>query len=164
MASGDQFDFGLRDAASLAVLLGPLALLAWATGLPVLLPSLGPSAYALVVRDRPWRALAREVILGQIVGVVVAFAAVRALVGPLSGLGLLAHTATGLHQVAAVVVAVIAATIGMSLLRARHAPAYATVLIFTLGIPGRAIDVLVFCGGVCFLLCLDAARTRLVAA
>ena len=66
--------------------------------------------------------------------------------------------------VAAVVVAVIAATIGMSLLRARHAPAYATVLIFTLGIPGRAIDVLVFCGGVCFLLCLDVARTRLVAA
>ncbi|GGN07471.1 HPP family protein [Halarchaeum nitratireducens] len=164
MASGDEFGVGLGDAASLAVLLGPLALLAWATGLPVLLPSLGPSAYALVVRDRPWRPLARELLLGQVVGVVVAFAAVRTLVGPLTGLDLLAHTATGLHQVAAVVVAVITATVGMTLLDARHAPAYATVLIFTLGIPGRAIDVLVFCGGVVCLLCLDAARTRLAAA
>ncbi|GGM56276.1 riboflavin transporter FmnP [Halarchaeum rubridurum] len=165
MAGGDALGdaLGFRDAAALAVLLGPLALLAWLTGLPFLLPSLGPSAYVLVARERErsWRPLAREVVLGQVVGVAVAFAAVRVLVGPLAGLGLLPHTATGLHQVAAVVVAVVAATVGMTLLDARHAPAYATVLIFALGIPGRASGVLVFCGGVLTLLCLDAARCRI---
>ncbi|WP_435099916.1 HPP family protein [Halarchaeum sp. P4] len=150
----------VEHAVLLTWLLGPLALLAWLTGMPFLLPSLGPSAYVLVTRERPWRATAREVILGQAVGVLLAFLAVRVLVGPLAGVTLLPHTAVGLRQVAAVVVAVVAATLGMAALEARHAPAYATVLIFTLGIPGRAVDVLVFLGGVGLLLVLDAARVK----
>ncbi|QLC32983.1 HPP family protein [Halarchaeum sp. CBA1220] len=154
---------GVALSVSLAWLLGPLALLAWATGLPFLLPSLGPSAYVLATRIRPWRAVSREVALGQTVGVVVAYLAVRALVGPLTGVALLPHTVAGLRQVAAVVVAVVAATLGMSALDARHAPAYATVLIFALGIPAEAVDVLVFLGGVAVLLALDALRVRGVA-
>ena len=158
---GGRDRIGLRLAAVLTLLLGPLAVLAWLLGLPVLLPSLGPSAYALATRERAWRSLAREVAIGQTVGVVVAFLAVRALVGPLRAVSLLPHTAGGLHQVVAVVLAVGLATVGMSALDARHAPAYATVLIFTLGIPGRAVDVIVFLGGVATLLALDAARVRL---
>jgi len=152
---------GLRLAGALCLLLGPLAALAWASDLPLLLPSLGPSAYVLVTRTDAHRALVRETALGQAIGVLTAFVAVRALVGPLAVVALLPHTVLGLHQVAAVVVAVVAATLGMSALDARHAPAYATVLIFALGIPARGIDVLVFLVGVAALLALDAARRRL---
>ncbi|GAA0310680.1 HPP family protein [Halarchaeum salinum] len=152
--------FGIGLSVSLAWLLGPLALLAWATTLPFLLPSLGPSAYVLATRERSWRAVAREVAIGQAVGVLVAAVAVRVFVGPLASITLLPHTVVGLHQIVAVVVAVVAATLGMTVFEARHAPAYATVLIFALGIPARAIDVLVFLGGVAMLLVLDALRVR----
>jgi len=158
MRTGDRY--GVRLAARLTYLLAPLAALGWLFGLPLLLPSLGPSAYVLATDGREWRALAREVVLGQTVGVVVAFAAVRAFVGPLAAVTLLPHTTLGLHQVVAVVVAVVAATVGMSVLDARHAPAYATVLIFTLGIPDRAVDVLVFVAGVLALVALDSLRRR----
>lgn len=160
MGDTDGDAFGLPLAASLVALLGPLAALAWLSGLPFLLPSLGPSAYVLVARERPYRSVARETVVGQFAGAVVAYAAVRALVGPLASVTLLPHTAAGLRQVAAVLVAVVAATVAMRALDAVHAPAYATVLIFTLGVPPRARDLPVFCSAVVALVVLGAALAR----
>lgn len=128
----------------LAGLLAPVTLLAWLTGFPFVLPSLGPSAYVLATED----GAVRETLVGQTVGVIAAYVCVRSLVGPLSVVGFVPPTTTGLAQVAAILAAVVLATLGMAVVEARHAPAFATVLIFTLGIPTRDVDVLVFLGGV----------------
>ncbi|GGL51720.1 HPP family protein [Halocalculus aciditolerans] len=151
MAWTDRLDAALG--VYLAGLLAPVTLLAWATGFPFILPSLGPSAYVLATSE----GRERETVVGQAVGVVAAYVCVRALVGPLASVGFVPHTLGGLAQVAAILVAVVLATLGMAAADSRHAPAYATVLIFTLGIPSRGVDVLVFLAGVAFLVAAHAA-------
>jgi hypothetical protein len=148
---------GLRVGTYVAFLLAVLGALAWATGNSVLLPSLGPSAYALASIDES----PRRVVVGQLVGVLAAFFAVLA-VAPTSGpfLGVDARSAPGFRRVAAGVLATVAATLGMHATNARHAPAYATVLIVSMGIADRPVDVLSFAGGVFALVGLHAFCKR----
>lgn len=51
-------------------LLSTTAVLAWLTGLPMLFPSLGPSAFVLALFQRGDAASPRRVIGGHVVGVV----------------------------------------------------------------------------------------------
>jgi len=140
---------GWRDGAEagtyVAVLLAVLGVLAWTTGEAVLLPSLGPSAFVLAaVDDRP-----RRVVLGQLVGAAVAFAAVLALadgVAPL--LDARPWSLAGGRRIAAALAATVAATAGMYGTNSLHPPAYATVLIVSLGIADAAVDVAAFAAGV----------------
>jgi hypothetical protein len=148
---------GLAVGTYVAFLLAVLGALAWATGNSVLLPSLGPSAYALATVDES----PRRVVVGQLIGALAAFLAVLT-VAPASGplLGVDAQSAAGYRRVTAAVLATVAATLGMHSANARHAPAYATVLIVSLGFADRPIDVLSFAGGVFALVGLHAFCKR----
>jgi hypothetical protein len=149
---------GLRVGSYVAFLLAVLGALAWATGTSLLLPSLGPSAYALASVDES----PRRVVVGQLVGALAAFLAVL-VVAPASGpfLGVDAQSAPGFRRIAAAVLATVAATLGMRASNATHAPAYATVLIVAMGIADRLIDVLAFAGGVFVLVGMHAFCKRL---
>ncbi|MFC7167621.1 HPP family protein [Halospeciosus flavus] len=153
---------GLRLAAYVAAHMGGLALLAWATGRPLLLPSLGPSAYILASR-KTQTGLIRETVGGQAIGAIAAYASVLVLVGPLEQVRMFpALTTVGLLQVVAVVVAVVTATVGMSVFRVLHAPAYATVLIFALGIPQGAMAVPIFLAAVVGMVAVHEVLRRVV--
>jgi hypothetical protein len=110
------------------------ALIAWSTGRPFIFPSLGPSAFSLVI-DRQGEATGRRVIGGHLIGVV----------GGLVAYHLIAHglTLTTLPSVfsfpllrlaASGVISVILTTAGMLAAKAQHPPACATTLIVSLGL------------------------------
>lgn len=130
--------FGTGSAVGL-VLLVPAAA-AWLSGHPFIFPSLGPSAYFLVVtRERAHRLL--EVVGGHLIGVLAG----------LGAYGLLAHGVTiaaaqapfslaGLRLMASGVLSVVLTTAVMGLFRLTHPPACATTLIISLGLLPSALD------------------------
>jgi hypothetical protein len=136
---------GFEVGTYVAFLLAVLGALAWTTGEAFLLPSLGPSAFVLAaVDDRP-----RRVVVGQLVGVFTAFLAVLALATDVAGLlEASAYSVAGLRRVAAALAATVVATVGMYGTDSLHPPAYATVLIVSLGIADAALDVVAFALGV----------------
>ncbi|WP_267642108.1 HPP family protein [Haloarchaeobius amylolyticus] len=108
---------------------------AWATGLPFVFPSLGPTAFVLATAADPGP---RRVVGGHTVGAIVGFAA-HALLAP----GLVATTQFAPFAPASVrlalagALAVAGTTAGMRLSGTVHPPACATTLILSLGLLGR---------------------------
>ena len=139
-----RLDLGLST--YIGVHLVVVSLLSWATGTPFLLPSLGPSAFALATSDIP--DIRRRVVGGQIVGVFVAFISVRLLLGNVNPDVIEPLSLLGIRQIAATFLSVILATAGMHVTRTEHPPAYATVLIVALGIIDSALAIPVFVFGV----------------
>jgi hypothetical protein len=117
----------LYDLAHVCTLVLVPGVTAWISGLPLIFPSLGPSAFALVLdenEDRAWR-----VIGGHLIGVVSGLLAYHLLAHGLSLAALApALSADGLRVVASGVVSVGLTTAVMSAARANHAPACATTL------------------------------------
>jgi hypothetical protein len=129
---------GLR----IAVLLCVPALIAWVSGRPFIFPSLGPSAFSLVVAKGD-QSSGRNVIGGHLIGIV----------GGLLSYHLIAHgVSLGelpaplslplLRLVLSGVVSVALTGMGMLALRAEHPPACATTLIISLGLLATYQDVL----------------------
>ncbi|MDH5019395.1 HPP family protein [Halobacterium rubrum] len=149
---------GLGAGTYVAFLLAVLGAIAWATGTAALLPSLGPSAYVLAaIDDRP-----RRVVVGQFVGALAAFLAVLAFAGTATPLlDAAAGSTAGLRRIAAALVATVVATVGMTATDSLHPPAYATVLIVSLGIADDALDVVAFGVGVLVLVATHGAVDRL---
>lgn len=143
---------GAVEAFHAAGLLAVAGGLAWATGRPLVFPSLGPSAYLLVAGPR--RPTARELLGGHAIGLVAGLLAYHALVGDPSGAGAAitgpvpAASATGIRLAASGVCSVALTTFGMALADARHAPACATTLIVSLGLLPGLGDALVVAAGV----------------
>ena len=121
------------------------AFAAWATGRPFIFPSLGPSAFALVLGEDPISA--RRVIGGHVVGIVCGFVAYH-LLAP----GLTFHvfpvtwSVQDLRLAASGVASLWLTTAGMLLTHTRHAPACATTLIISLGLMPTLLD----CGVILF--------------
>jgi CBS-domain-containing membrane protein len=131
----DQSDFfGFGVGSYVAVILGFLGILTWALGDRFLLPSLGPSMFALATLPDEELHVPRKFIGGQFIGAVAAFIATEVLVG---GLAVQGHVQPFspyvLKQVAASFIAVFLTTVGMHITNLQHPPAYATTLIVSLG-------------------------------
>jgi len=115
------------------------AFAAWATGRPFIFPSLGPSAFALVLGEDPISA--RRVIGGHVVGIACGFLAYH-LLAP----GLTFHvfpvtwSVQDLRLAASGVAPLWLTTAGMLLTHTRHAPACATTLIISLGLMPTLLD------------------------
>lgn len=145
----------LRTAAQAGLLLAAPGIVAWATGLPAVFPSLGPSAYLLATSDGPAVA-PRRVVGGHAVGVVAGLAA-HAVLAPGLALAPADPLGGGWLRLATAAVASVALTAGgMELTDLEHAPACATTLIVSLGVLPTLADGAVVVGAVVVLVAVDA--------
>ncbi|ELZ03211.1 hypothetical protein C482_04294 [Natrialba chahannaoensis JCM 10990] len=111
------------------------AAVAWLSGLPMLFPSLGPSAFVLALFQDSDATSPRRVIGGHAIGVVAGLLAYY-----LFAAGVTMTSATdpgsieGLQLAASAVLATVLTTGGMLATDTRHPPACATTLIVSLGL------------------------------
>jgi hypothetical protein len=116
-------------------------LAAWLTGQPLIFPSLGPTAFALVFDLRDAERNARQAIGSHLVEAVSGLIAYRALAQGLILAALRpAFSMDGFRVVASGVISIGLATLAMVALRLSHAPACATTLIVSLGVLPTATD------------------------
>jgi CBS domain-containing membrane protein len=114
-----------------------LALLAVATGVPFVFPSLGPTAYQLFFLPRSASSTPRNTLIGHFIGLVCGYAAFRITKIPVSVA--LATGSFDLRPVFASALSLSATAALMILLDASHPPAGATTLIVSLGIITRPL-------------------------
>jgi HPP family len=131
----------LFDVLHIGLLVLAPGLAAWLSGRPLIFPSLGPSAFVLVLDKREDRA--RRVLGGHLIGAASGFVAYHALA---HGLALAdvspALSLNGLRVVASGIVSVFLTSWVMLTTRTNHAPACATTLIVSLGLLSGLIDVM----------------------
>ena len=134
------------------VLILVCGVVAWASGYPVLFPSLGPSAHLLATRPASPESAPRRVIGGHAIGVVAGLC-VHALIAPDLGLSALSTpvTAAGLRLGVAAVLSMVLTTAAMAATGVRHTPACATTLLVALGILSTPTDGVVIMVAVCLL-------------
>lgn len=136
------------EAGFLIALLGAIV---WATGRPFLFPSLGPSAFALALRN-PRDTTARQVIGGHLCGVLAGLLVYHTLA---EGLMITSfHTSFslgGLLLSASGALSVVLTAGSMLLARASHPPACATTLIISLGLLPTLVEGGIILGSVVLL-------------
>lgn len=108
---------------------------AWLSGLPMVFPSLGPTAFVLALFQDGDATSPKRVIGGHGIGVAAGLVAYHALAG---GVSMTSATApgslAGLRLAASAVVATVLTVGGMLATDTRHPPACATTLIVSLGL------------------------------
>ena len=123
------------------LLISTTGLLAWLSGLPMLFPSLGPSAFVLALFQDSDATAPRRVIGGHLVGVVAGLVAYHLFA---SGITMTAGTdpgsIEGLQLAASAVVATTLTAGGMLATDTRHPPACATTLIVSLGLLATPLE------------------------
>ena len=123
------------------LLLSTTAVLAWLSGLPMLFPSLGPSAFVLALFQESEATAPRRVIGGHAIGVVAGLVAYHLLA---SGVSMTAAadpaSLEGLRLAASGVLATTLTAGGMLATETRHPPACATTLIVALGLLSTALE------------------------
>lgn len=129
------FGFGIGSYVAVSLLF--LGILTWILGVRFLLPSLGPSIFALATLPDEELHLPRRFVGGQFIGLAAAFVATEVLFHGLAGQGhVQPFSLFVLKQVIASFVAVFLTTVGMHITNLQHPPAYATTLIVSLGFLG----------------------------
>lgn len=117
------------------LLISTTAALAWLSGLPMLFPSLGPSAFVLALFPDSEASGPRRVIGGHVVGVLAGLLAYHLLA---AGITMAASpdpaSLEGLRLAASGVLATTLTAGGMLATETRHPPACATTLIVSLGL------------------------------
>ncbi|EMA38659.1 HPP family protein [Halococcus hamelinensis] len=117
------------------LLIAILGMLTWASGLPTLFPSLGPSAFVLAMFPESEASNPKRVIGSHVLGVVAGFLAYHlfapgiVVTGPIPPFSLV-----GLRLAVSSVVAIVLTVTGMLHFGIRHPPACATTLIVALGL------------------------------
>ncbi|RQG96082.1 HPP family protein [Natrarchaeobius oligotrophus] len=123
------------------LLLSTTAAIAWLSGLPMLFPSLGPSAFVLALFQDGDATSPRRVIGGHAIGVVAGLLAYHLLA---AGVSMTAATAPGsidgLRLAASGVLATTLTAGGMLATDTRHPPACATTLIVSLGLLATPLE------------------------
>ena len=138
------------------------ALAAWATGRPFIFPSLGPSAFALAVRED--QISARRIIGGHFVGICCGLLAYHLVASGLTfHLPRATWSANDLRLAASGILALLLTTAGMLTTRMRHAPSCATTLIISLGLMPSLIDSAIIMFGVLTLCGTDAVLCAVAA-
>jgi hypothetical protein len=116
------------------LLLGLPALIAWLTGRSFIFPSLGPTAYSLVINGQG-EATGRRVIGGHLIGIAGGLLAYHLVAHGLTLVALPAALSLPLLRlVASGVISVVITTAGMLAMKAQHPPACATTLLISLGL------------------------------
>ncbi|MGN8216035.1 HPP family protein [Halococcus salifodinae] len=110
-----------------------LGLLSYITGLPFLIPSLGPSLFLLGTLPDGEMNYPQRIIGGQYIGVIAGFVAFHLIVGNIDPTVSPALSLGVLRQVFSSFAAALLLTFGMYLGDVQHPPAYATTLIVSLG-------------------------------
>lgn len=130
----------ISNSMRVGILLCLPALIAWLTGRPFIFPSLGPSAFSLVM-NRDDEASWRRVIGGHLIGVIGGLLAYYLIA---RGLTLAAFPSALSHPLlcltASGVISVVLTTAGMLAVKAEHPPACATTLIVSLGLLATLSD------------------------
>ena len=145
----------LAGAASIAV----MALAAWATGQPLIFPSLGPTAFLMFYAPRSPAACPRNALAGHFIGVMCGYVALLAF-GLRSAEPALAGGVT-LPWVGAAALSLGLTGGLMAALRVPHPPAGATTLIVSLGILPRPLELVSLLAAVVCLLALGLGINRL---
>jgi uncharacterized membrane protein len=128
-----------HDLAHVCALVLVPGLLAWLLGQPLIFPSLGPSALAMVADEKENRAI--QVIGGHLIGVLSGLIAYHVLARGLTLAALApALSSNGLCIVTRGVASVGLTTWAMLTTRTTHAPACATTLIVSLGVLPSFLD------------------------
>ncbi|MFC4540696.1 HPP family protein [Halosolutus amylolyticus] len=124
-----------------ALLISTTAGLAWLSGLPMLFPSLGPSAFVLALFQDGDATSPRRVVGGHAIGVAAGLLAYHLLAG---GVTMTATTPAGsiegFRLAASGVVATTLTAAGMLATDTRHPPACATTLIVSLGLLSTVVE------------------------
>ena len=117
---------------AVASLLGAVGLIGLAVGQPLLIPSLGPTAFLQAEEPRAPSARFYNTVVGHLVGLAAGMAAVL-LLGASDAPSVLADKEMVQVRVGAAVLSGALTMLGLSLLRASHPPAAATMLLVSLG-------------------------------
>lgn len=123
------------------LLLSTTGLLAWLSGLPMLFPSLGPSAFVLALFQDSEAATPRRVIGSHAIGVVAGLATYHLLAGGVTMTSAMEPgSLEGLRLAASGVLATVVTVAGMLATDTRHPPACATTLIVSLGVLSTPLE------------------------
>ncbi|WP_273837577.1 HPP family protein [Halococcus sp. PRR34] len=133
----DRLATGLHTGLLIAV----IGVLAWATGLPALFPSLGPSAFVLATFPESEASDTRRVVVSHAIGVVAGLATYHLFAGGIVVTSEIAPLSLlGLRLAASGVGAIVLTVMGMIHLGVRHPPACATTLIVALGLLSSPLE------------------------
>ncbi|UTF53826.1 HPP family protein [Natronosalvus rutilus] len=123
------------------LLLAVTGTLAWLSGLPLLFPSLGPSAFVLALFERSEATRPRRVVGGHLIGVVAGLLAYHVVAGD-SAMTVAYEPGSleGLRLATSGVLATTATAGGMLATDTRHPPACATTLIVSLGLLSTVLE------------------------
>lgn len=121
-----------------------LGVLSFLTGLPFLIPSLGPSIFLLGTLPDDDMNYPQRIIGGQFIGAIAGFVAFHLIVGNIEPAASPALSLEVLRQVFSSFAAALLTTFGMYLIDTQHPPAYATTLIVSLGFLASPFGVAVF--------------------
>lgn len=153
--------FGLVESTYVGFHVLLLGLLTWATGQRFLLPSLGPSVFALSTLPDHEMNYPQRVVVGQFVAILAGFCATQLLLGGLTaGPQVPPLSMEGIRHVGATLLAVVGTTVGMYATESQHPPAYATTLIVSTGVLTRLTQLLVFLLGVLVVIGVHEASKR----
>jgi hypothetical protein len=154
-----------RTALHAALLLSVTGAVAWATGTPLIFPSLGPTAYLLATQRTAARDQLARVVAGHAVGVVAGLLAYRLLA---SGVVVTADLPARSPELAAIVASGVLALAltGAVMLAADavHPPACATTLIVSLGLLPTLREGVLIGVAVAVLVAAHVATTRMTPA
>lgn len=147
-----QSERGVRVSSYVGFLMGTLGLFAWVVGQPLLIPSVGPSAFALATLPEEDINLPQRVIAGQFIGAAVGLLAYFVIAGdvrPMASVPPLSIAA--LRRVVAPFVAVIFTTVLMYAPDLAHPPAYAATLLMAHGLLSSLAQIAAFAAAVVLL-------------
>lgn len=117
------------------LLITVVGVLAWVTGLPVLFPSLGPSAFVLAMFPDSEASDGRRVLLGHVFGVIAGYLTYHLFAAGVVVIQPIAPFSVDGFRLATSGVGAIVLTVGAMLyFEVRHPPACATTLIVALGL------------------------------
>lgn len=137
-----------------------VSLIGWATGRPLLFPSLGPSAFEDAEKTHLESSRLYHTVIGHWIGLGAGFAAVAILNAWDAPVVLSTHILT-LARVGASVIAVMLTLVLMTLMRAAHPSAAATTLLVSLGAFRTAYDAVTVIIGVVILAAFGEALRQL---
>lgn len=123
------------------LLIAVVGIFAWASGLPALFPSLGPSAFVLAMFPESEASNPRRVIGSHAIGVVAGLLAYHVFAsGLLVTQSVAPFSFVSLRLVASSVSSIFLTVSGMLFFQVRHPPACATTLIVALGLLSSLLD------------------------
>lgn len=143
------------------LLIAILGILTWASGLPALFPSLGPSAFVLAMFPESEASNPKRVVGSHILGVVAGFFSYHLFAQGIVVTGQIPpFSAVGFRLAVSSVVAIVLTVIAMLYFGIRHPPACATTLIVALGLLPTFFDGMIIIGAVAIIVSVQKLLLR----